>query len=316
MRPLHGPPRTQIHANWVVFFYEVVRCGSIRAAARKLNVAPSAISRQLKDLQAALGAPLLEKTSTRLRPTAAGEVLAHHVANVLRDLDHARSELDHLNGLRRGHVTVVAAQATSTDFLPHGIAKLQARYPGVSFDCNFTGSANVVPQLIEGTADIGISFHMPPDRQIRKIISVPLPFGIILHPDHPLSAKETVRLDDLEDERVILHDQTISYRMVLDRVVEGRAFQFLTTVTSSEPTFIVALARYGAGIAFGTPVGVERELRERSLIFIPLRDRKVKPPELTVAVAAGRALSPLGSIAAEMFRADAAELLNRFVPAS
>jgi DNA-binding transcriptional LysR family regulator len=313
LTPPHGPARTQIHANWVVFFYEVARCGSIRAASRKLNVAPSAISRQLKDLEAALGVPLLEKTSTRLRPTAAGEVVAHHAGNVLRDLEHARAVLDHLNGLRRGHVTVVAAQATSTGFLPLAIAKLRARYPDVSFDCNFTGSANVILPLIEGTADIGISFHMAPNRHIRKIISVPLSFGIIVHPDHPLAMKQTVRLDDLQDELVILHDQAISYRMVIDRVIEGRSFQFRTTVTSSEPTFIVSLVRYGAGIAFGTPVGVERELKERSLIFVPLRDRNLKPPELTVAVAADRALSPLASIVTETFRHEAAQLLNKFV---
>src|ERR1700730_10727286 len=96
LTPPHGPARTQIHANWVVFFYEVARCGSIRAASRKLNVAPSAISRQLKDLEAALGVPLLEKTSTRLRPTAAGEVVDHHAGNVLRGLEHARAVLDHL----------------------------------------------------------------------------------------------------------------------------------------------------------------------------------------------------------------------------
>jgi DNA-binding transcriptional LysR family regulator len=308
------PARAQIHANWVIFFHEVARCGSIRAASRRLNVAPSAISRQIKDLEAALGVPLLEKTSTRLRPTAAGEIVAHHVGNVLRDLDHARSELDHLNGLRRGHVTVVAAQATSTDFLPHAIAKLRSRYPGVSFDCNFTGSANVALPLIDGTADVGISFHMAADRRIRKIISVPLPFGIIVHPDHALAAKKTVRLDDLEDELVILPDQAISYRIVIDRVIENRSFQFRTTVTSSEPTFIVSLVRYGAGIAFGTPIGVERELNERSLIFIPLWDRNLKPPELTVAVAAGRVLSPLASIVTETFRDEAAKLLNKFVP--
>jgi len=310
----HGPARAQIHANWVVYFHEVVRCGAVRAAARKLNVAPSAISRQIKDLEAQLGTPLLEKTSTRLRPTAAGEAVARHASNVIKDLSYMRSVVSDLNGLRRGHVSIVAAQATSTDFLPHAISELKNRFPRVSFDCDFTGTANVIPRLIDGSADIGVAFQISSDSRVRNVISVPLPFGVIVHADHHLAKKSAVGLGDFEDELVILPDHSISYRMVLDRMIEGRSFQFRSTVTSSEPTFIVSLVRYGAGIAFGTPVGVERELNEGSLIFVPLQDRHLKPPALTVTVAADRALSPLASVVAERFRNDAALLLKRFVP--
>jgi DNA-binding transcriptional LysR family regulator len=307
------PARSQIHANWVVYFYEVVRCGSVRAAARKLNVAPSAISRQIKDLEADLGVPLLEKTSTRLRPTAAGEALARHASNVIKDLRFTRSVISDISGLRRGHVSIVAAQATSTDFLPQAISVLRAQHPGVSFNCDFTGTANVVPRLIDGTADIGVAFQTPSDRRVRNVIAVPLPFGVIVHPEHAIAAKRLVRLSDLEDEFVILPDHTISFRMVLDRMIEGRSFHFRSAVTSSEPTFIVSLVRYGAGVAFGTPVGVERELREGNLVFVPLQDSHLKPPALTVSVVADRALSPLASVVVERLGRDAAQLLDRFL---
>jgi DNA-binding transcriptional LysR family regulator len=310
----HGPARAQIHANWVIYFHEVVRCGSVRAAARKLNVAPSAISRQLRYLEEELGEKLLERASNRLRPTAAGEAVARHVSTVIRDLGHTRSVIADLNGLRRGHVSIVAAQATSTDFLPHAISELKSRYPGVSFDCDFTGTANVVPRLISGTADIGVAFQPSSDHRVRDVISVPLPFGVVVQPGHALAEKSIVRLSDFEEEMVILPDQAISYRMVLDRMIEGRAFRFLSTITSSEPTFIVSLVRYGTGIAFGTPVGVERELKEGSLVFVPLQDRYLRPPALTVTVAADRSLSPVASAVVERIRNDAAALLRRFAP--
>jgi DNA-binding transcriptional LysR family regulator len=308
----HGPARTQIHANWVVYFYEVVRCGSVRAAARKLNVAPSAISRQLRYLEDELGERLLEKASNRLRPTTAGEAVARHVSNVIQDLGYTRSVIADLSGLRRGRVSIVAAQATSTDFLPHAISELKSLYPGVSFDCDFTGTANVVPRIINGTADIGVAFQSSSDRRVRDVISVPLPFGAIVQANHALAKRNTVRLGDFEEEMIILPDQAVSYRMVLDRMIEGRSFRFRSTITSSEPTFIVSLVRYGAGIAFGTPVGVERELKEGILAFVPLQDRQLKPPALTVTVSADRFLSPVASVVVERFRNDAAALLHRF----
>jgi DNA-binding transcriptional LysR family regulator len=97
-------------------------------------------------------------------------------------------------------------------------------------------------------------------------------------------------------------------------MIEGRSFRFRSSVTSSEPTFIVSLVRYKAGIAFGTPIGVERELNEGVLVFVPLQDRRLKPPALTVIVAADRPLSSLASVVVERFRSDAAALLERFAP--
>jgi DNA-binding transcriptional LysR family regulator len=303
----------QIHSSWVVYFHEIVRCGSIRAAARKLNVAPSAISRRVKDLEAILGVELLEKTSTHLRPTAAGEFVAAHAMHVLRGLDQMRAHLDDLNGLRSGHVKIVAVQAVATEFLPRALARLVERYPRVTFECEVTGSANVMPQLVAGNADIGITFHASSNRQVRQLIGVPLAFGIITAPDHPLASKRVVRLHDLEDQPVILPEKTISFRIVVDRMLEGRSFQFRNTVTASDPNFIAAMVKFGAGIAFQTPVGVEPELREGSLKFIPLQDKNLRPPELIVAIPADRAPSPMASVAAESLRNAAASLLEEFL---
>jgi hypothetical protein len=49
-------------------------------------------------------------------------------------------------------------------------------------------------------------------------------------------------------------------------------------------------------------------------VFVPLVDRNLKPPALTVTVAADRALSPLANVVVERFRNDAAALLQRFLP--
>ncbi len=303
----------QIHASWVVYFHEIARCGSIRAAARKLNVAPSAISRKVKDLEGILGVELLEKTSTRLRPTAAGEFVASHALQVLRGLDQMRAHLDDLNGLRSGHVKIVAVQAAATEFLPRALAKLVERYPRVTYDCEVAGSAHVMPQLVSGNADIGITFHASSNRQVRQLISVPLAFGVIASPDHPLAQQRMVRLQDLEDQPIILPNETISFRMVVDRMLEGRSFQFRNVVTASDPNFIAALVRFGAGVAFQTPIGVEPELREGSLKFIPLQDRNLRPPELIIAMAADRSPSPIASVAAEALRHAAAALMEEYV---
>jgi DNA-binding transcriptional LysR family regulator len=81
-------------------------------------------------------------------------------------------------------------------------------------------------------------------------------------------------------------------------------------ITSSYPDFIVAAARLGVGIGFQTPVGVERELHDSTLVFVPLVDRRLKPPLLSVLIATRRQLTTAGSVVAEAARAALARLLK------
>ena len=64
-----------MHARVLRYLDEVVRCGSIRKAAEVLHVAPTAVNRQILDLEAELGAPLFERIGKRLRLTPLGEMV-------------------------------------------------------------------------------------------------------------------------------------------------------------------------------------------------------------------------------------------------
>ena len=74
------------------YFETVVRTGTIRQAAIKLNVALSAISRSISQLEHDLGAALFERIRQRLKLTSAGELLIHHALHHPRRDEHgARS---------------------------------------------------------------------------------------------------------------------------------------------------------------------------------------------------------------------------------
>jgi DNA-binding transcriptional LysR family regulator len=77
----------------IVYFDAIRRAGSVREAARRLNIASSAVNRQLLKLEAELGTPLFERLPTGLKLTHAGTVFARHVMSVLQDAERFRSEL-------------------------------------------------------------------------------------------------------------------------------------------------------------------------------------------------------------------------------
>jgi len=128
----------RIHAAALNYFDAVRRAGSIRAAARRLNVASSAVNRQILSLEAEVGTQLFHRLPGGLKLTAAGEILAHHVITVLRDAERAESELDALHGLRAGVVELVTLEGSATvsfrlrspPWLSGAAGQRRCRYPG------------------------------------------------------------------------------------------------------------------------------------------------------------------------------------------
>ena len=97
-----------MHSRVLRYFDEVVRRGSIRKAAEHLHVAPTAVNRQILDLEAELGAPLFDRISNRLRLTPLGEMVLSHVRQTLREHEALRERIEEFKGARRGHITIAA----------------------------------------------------------------------------------------------------------------------------------------------------------------------------------------------------------------
>ena len=74
-----------------------VGAGSIRAAARSLNVASSAVNRQILKLEAETGTPLFERTVRGLKLTSVGELFAGHVIRVVQAQDRFTADLQSLS---------------------------------------------------------------------------------------------------------------------------------------------------------------------------------------------------------------------------
>ena len=96
------------------YFLETARLGSIRQAAERLYVAPSAVSRQIALLEQRYGMPLFERHAAGMRLTLAGEVFARQAHATIRDFERLRSEIDDLQQLRRGIVRIISVAIVAT----------------------------------------------------------------------------------------------------------------------------------------------------------------------------------------------------------
>ena len=121
------------HLRILTYVAEVARHGAIRRAAERLNITPSALTRQIQDLEYELGTPIFERVAQGMRLNAAGELLVRHIRDQRADLERVRSQIADLSGVRRGHVALACSQAFVNHVVPDEVEAYRAQFPQVTF---------------------------------------------------------------------------------------------------------------------------------------------------------------------------------------
>ena len=132
--------------NEIYVFAQVVRAGSFVRAARKLGMPKSTVSRKVVDLEARLGARLLERTTRSLRLTDTGRAYFAHAERILVELEEADAAVTQLQAAPRGPLRV-SAPLNFAQLGPIG-ERFLARYPEVQLEIACTD--RIVDLIAEG----------------------------------------------------------------------------------------------------------------------------------------------------------------------
>jgi DNA-binding transcriptional LysR family regulator len=183
-------------------FREVVRRGSLSAAAEALSFTQPAVSRQVAALEREAGAQLLERTPRGIRLTEAGRVLLEHAEAILDRMAAARAQVEAVARLAGGRLRIGSFQTANVTVVPRAIAAFAAAHPGVELSLVESVTPRLYAHLRAGEVDVAVVTHMPDldgtDVEVVDLVDdeilVALPAG------HPLARKPKLRLRDLRDE--------------------------------------------------------------------------------------------------------------------
>lgn len=139
-------------------FVLVAERGSLSAAARRLGVSPSAVSKVMSRLEARLGVQLLQRSTRRVLLTAEGAQYYEQGKRVLADLDELETSVAG-QAEPRGLVRITASTSTGQTLLGPLIPRLLAAHPGLRLDLSFTDQ---VVDLLEAGVDIAIRWGRLP----------------------------------------------------------------------------------------------------------------------------------------------------------
>lgn len=265
--------RLGLVSSRVHHFMLVARLGSIRQAALSLNVAPSSISRTIKQLEEDLDTPLFERTKQRLKLTSAGELLAYHIGQSTGEMNRALTEINDLHGLRRGTVTLAVIESAARGLLPEVLAGFWVRHPEISVDVRVTGSQEAVDLVNQGEADLALAFDVRVPRNARRLASVALPLGVLVPPGSALTKENRpIKAYELAGERVILSDASLTLGSSVEQMFSGSFVEFSRRARTNSIGLMIDLAIRGLGTILQTRLGVQNEITRGHLVFIPLAD--------------------------------------------
>jgi DNA-binding transcriptional LysR family regulator len=139
-------------AGELAVFEAAARTGGFSAAARELNLTPSAVSRTVARTEARLGVRLMIRTTRRLTLTAEGEAYLQAARRILTDLDDAEQAIAD-QGAPRGRLRVSVSQSHGRLHVVPLLGDFTARYPHILVDINLT---DAVVDIAAGHADVGV----------------------------------------------------------------------------------------------------------------------------------------------------------------
>jgi molybdate transport repressor ModE-like protein len=137
-------------------FRHVVEAGSITHGAGRANLALAAASARIRNMEQALGAPLLTRARHGVTPTQAGRTLLQHARIILEQAERLREDLGAYAGGLAGQVRVLSNTNALTEFLPEALSAFLADNPNVSVDLEERLSDEIVGLIAEGVGDLGI----------------------------------------------------------------------------------------------------------------------------------------------------------------
>jgi len=254
------------------YFTAVAHSGSVNGAATELRIAASAISRQITKLEDDLGVRLFERKAYGVELTPAGEVYLRHARNTKLAIERVVSELNDLKGLRSGHVRICSIEGIVGDLLTRAIVTFRELYPGIEFSVTVKGTTQVPKSVSDSESDIGIAFHPQPDEAFTTAFRIRDPLFAVMAPRHPASGAKRISLAELIQYPIAVPDSAFGIRQLIDTTCKANGLHLRPMLRTNSIEAMRAFARQNGGVTVLPRLSIERDLKAKTLVKIPLTD--------------------------------------------
>lgn len=271
-------------------FLQVVELGGFSAAAGKLFMSQSSVSHQVRRLETALGAVLIDRSGGRATATAEGEVLAEYARRMFLLGEEAVTAVRQIQGLTRGHLHLGGTTTVGTYLLPRLLGRFQRRHPAIEYGLFVGNVEQLTERLLAGEVGLGV-FAGEPAGDHLQTEQILLDLAVVVAaPDHPLAGRD-VPADLLADERFILREHGSGTRALQGEVLTGWRLHDVASMEMWGTETVKQAVRAGLGISLLSEHTVRQEVENGLLVTITVHPAPAERP-IVVAHRRDRVLAP------------------------
>ncbi|MFT3831003.1 MAG: LysR substrate-binding domain-containing protein [Opitutaceae bacterium] len=267
-----------MNRNHLALFHAVAQAGGISAGAAAARVSQPAVSKQIAELESALGVQLLERLPRGCRLTEAGEILASYAARWRTLEADAAQAIEEYRGLKRGRLNVGASLTIAGYLLPRALAEFHRQYPEIELRVRTANTRQIQAALLEGSLELGLTEGVHDAPELDSEVFLEDELVAIAPPKHPFLKRGDVTAREFCREPLILREPGSGTRAAIEQALRRKKLSVEPLLSLGSPEAIKGAVCCGMGLAIVSRLSVDQELRSGALAIVALQDLTIRRP--------------------------------------
>ena len=241
------------------YFDALARHGHFGRAADACAITQPALSQQIRDLEASLGAALFERTARSVRLTSLGEALAPRIRGVLRSVEELGEIARAARGRLAGQLRIGVIPTVAPYLLPGLIGDLTQEHPGLDVFVRETQTARLVQEVADGKLDLAI-MALPSQEPAFAEAALLTERFVLVRPASD-AGKPAPGLDVLRDMRLLLLEEGHCFRDQALAFCKAQAAMPREILEGSTLSTLVQMVGAGVGVTLIPEMAIPLETR-------------------------------------------------------
>jgi DNA-binding transcriptional LysR family regulator len=271
-----------INLNQLRAFYQAAKCQNVSVAAQQLFVSQPAVTAQIKLFEDSCGLRLFKKKGRNLYLTDEGKTLFNYARKIFEYERKIEDAVGQMKELKKGSLRLGSARTYARYFMPFLLTGFRNAYPHIKIHFDEGSSLEMIHSLIDLKNEVVIIAKAEDHPNIAFIPFSREELVLILPPNHHLANKDSIRLEQIAEEPIIMKDPGSGTRKLVDELFEKRNCTPNILMETGDAEIIKLLVQHGEGVSFLVKEAVAVELQEKKLVAVPL---KKDPIFLDVSIA-------------------------------
>lgn len=279
------------------YFVAAYETGSVNAAARRLFIATSAVSRQLTRLERELGVMLFDRVPQGLKPTAAGHAFAAYARRAIGEAAAVTGELRDRETMAA--VTVAGTEGIIHELLPAVAARASTSHPALRMRLRRATPAGVSEMVRDGAADLGVAFNLSLAAGVQVMHSVPAPVHAVVRRGHPIAGLREATFHEITRYPLVLSRSGATSRILFDAFAAGQGVAVDPVLETDDIAAVVRFVRGTDAVSLLSTVSLTAGERA-DVVAVPMREQEFRARRLQLQCRVGQSLHPAARVIADL----------------